>query len=181
MGERLKDGRVITGAPTDVKGAIPFVGKEGRKTLKDQMYQDFLLSKSKGEVDLQYRFDTWCNRALGVLKTIRKRDLLAEKDMGKLGISEFEALEDMRLRMIEAITTFDYADSHYDMYGIQHLDMSLADAEFSVQQTDKVIPGKDKILTPTHRPGVVKTKPDPKGKVIIGKLGGDGPPKEGHA
>ena len=169
MGERRSDGRIITGAPTDVKGEVPFVTKEGKARLKDEMYQDFLLHKSKGDIAMDYRFDTWCNRAKHVLETIRKQHLKAEFEMGKIGRAESAALEEMRLKMIEAIKEFDFTT--HDMYGIQHLDLSLKDAEMRVQETDEVLRKKE-VLTPTHRPGVVKTKPAPKGQVI--PMGGKG-------
>jgi hypothetical protein len=151
MAEETPLGIRVEGHPSDVKGSIvPFATPRESQKLKDEMYKDFLLAKSQGEIALDYHFQSWVNRSLNMLREHRKRDILSEWEMGKIGKAEYDALEEMRVKMIEAIVHMDLSD--LDAYGIQHLDLSKA-AAATVESAPTN--GRQK-MTPEHRKNVVK-------------------------
>jgi len=121
--EKLPDGRIITGGPTNVKGNVNLNVSE-IKALKEQMYQDFLLAKQEGKVTLEYTFDSWLRDSINMLRNVRQADIVTEYKLGKISKSEYDALEEMRVKMISAIIRMDIRD--LDKYGIQHLDPSIA-------------------------------------------------------
>jgi hypothetical protein len=144
MGERLPDGRVVTGGPTDVKGKVTLTANE-KKELKQQMYQDFLSAKQTGKINLEYTFDSWIRDSMEMLKGARKAEIETQRRVGTLSEAEYKALNEVRENMISAIIQMDF--SEFDKYGIQFIDPSSATVRTG-----------DGLLLPSHRKDVVKFK-----------------------
>jgi len=121
--ERLPDGRIIEGGHTDVKGSIN-ITISGIKELKQQMYQDFILAKQQGKINLEYTFESWLRDSMNMLRTVRQADIVTEYKLGKISKAEYDALEEMRQKMITAIIRMDIND--LDKYGISQIDSSIA-------------------------------------------------------
>jgi len=142
--EFLPDGRVIEGGSTDVKGRIT-LNKNEIDGVKAQMYQDFLTAKQEGKIGLGYNFDSWLRDSCNTLRSLRKADIETEYKLGKISKAEFDALDEMRVKMISAIIQMDVSD--LDKYGIKFINSSVA----------TVVAGND-LLIPSHRKDVIKFK-----------------------
>ncbi len=141
--EILADGREVEGGATNVRGSIALTPNELR-LIKKQMYVDFLNAKQEGKIGLSYTFDSWLRDSCNTLRTLRKYDIETEHKLGKISKAEFDALEEMRVKM-------DISD--LDKYGIQHINPS-----FSQMVNNSAI--DNRLLVPQHRKNIIKFKKD---------------------
>lgn len=148
--EKLPDGRIIEGGPTDIKGKITITVNE-LKTIKKQMYADFLDAKQQGKIELGYTFDSWLRDSINTLRTLRKADIETEWRLGKISKAEFDALEEMRCKMISAILQMNISD--LDKYGVQHIDPTVSQMLSAQGQ-----PLDSRLLIPTRRKNMIKFK-----------------------
>ena len=155
MPETLKDGRVIHGGPSDVKGRTSLTAAE-KKTLKMQMYNDFLTAKGAGQISLGATFDTWLRNAAEMLRTRRKKELDDDLNVGRISQAEHSALNELRENTLNAIITMDC--SELDKFGVQFVNPE--------SMSDPVNTG-DELLLPNHRKNKVKfTRDTMKPKII---------------
>ena len=115
MAEQTPFGVNVTGHPTDVKGAVKPPTAAEIKSLKEEMYQDFLTAKSGGEIALDYPFDKWVRRSLATLEGLRKADIETEYNMGRIGRAEYETLNEFRIKMIESIKNDEVTTPMFDL------------------------------------------------------------------
>ena len=148
--EFLPDGRVVEGGSTDVKGRVTLNPNE-LDGLKAQMYKDFLTAKQEGKIGLSYTFDSWLRDSCNTLRSLRKADLETEYKLGKISKAEFDALDEMRVKMISAIIQMDV--SGLDKYGIQYIDPTFAQIAAGRASTLD-----NRLLIPSHRKDVIKFK-----------------------
>jgi len=150
MSEKLSDGRTIVGGPTDVKGKTT-LSIEELKLIKNNMYRDFLTAKQEGKIALGYSFESWLRDSLNTLRTLRKADIDTEHRIGKISTAEYDALDEMRQKLISAILQMDI--SELDKYGVQFIDPTIAQVIASQQQ-----PLDSRLLIPNHRKDLIKFK-----------------------
>jgi hypothetical protein len=148
--EFLPDGRVVEGGSTDVKGSI-VLNRNEIDGLKAQMYKDFLTAKQEGKIGLGYTFDSWLRDSCNTLRSLRKADLETEYKLGRISKAEFDALDEMRIKMISAIIQMDVAG--LDKYGVQYIDPT-----FAQMAAGRASPLDDRLLIPNHRKDVIKFK-----------------------
>lgn len=151
--ETLPDGREIEGVSTNVRGSIRLNENE-LNGIKIQMYKDFLEAKQSGKIGLAYTFDEWLRDSINTLKTLRVADLETEYRLGKIAKIEFDALNELRLKMITCIITMYTGD--LDKYGVQYIDPTVAQVAAG-QSTARL---DNRLLIPTHRKDVIKIKPE---------------------
>jgi len=144
--ERLPDGRIIEGGPSNVRGKVT-LSREELKIVKSNMYRDFLLAKKGGQISLSYTFDLWLRDSMNMLRGVRQADIKTELMLGKVSQAEFDALDEMRLKMISAILQMDISDM--DKYGIQYIDPSATEMK------------KAQVLVPEYRKNKVRFHRDP--------------------
>ena len=148
--EFLPDGRVIEGGSTDVKGRI-ILSRNEIDGLKAEMYKDFLTAKQEGKIGLGYTFDSWLRDSINTLSSLRKADLETEYKLGKISKAEFDALDEMRIKMISAIMQMSVAD--LDKYGVQFIDPTFAQIA-----AGRAAALDNRLLIPKHRKDVIKFK-----------------------
>lgn len=118
MGERVPDGRVIEGHPTDVKAAavIP-----GTRDVLENIYNDFLDAKQKEEIPLDRSFDSWIRASVDMLKRHRKQELREQWEIGSIGRAEYEALEEYREKLTRTLESCNPSGWGFDQFGIQYI------------------------------------------------------------
>jgi len=151
--ETTPDGRVIEGVSTNVKGTIRLNENE-LNGIKAQIYKDFLEAKQSGKIGLAYTFDSWIRDSLNTLRTLRRADLETEFRLGKIAKVEFDALDELRTKMISGIIKMDISD--LDKYGVQYIDPTVAQV-VAGQSSSRL---DNRLLIPNHRKDVIKIKPE---------------------
>lgn len=148
--EFLPDGRVVEGGSTNVTGKVS-LNRYEIDGLKAEMYKDFLTAKQEGKIGLGYTFDSWLRDSCNTLRSLRKADLETEYKLGKISKAEFDALDEMRVKMISAIIQMDVTS--LDKYGVQFIDPTFA--QIAAGRASAL---DDRLLIPSHRKDVIKFK-----------------------
>lgn len=153
MAETTPMGIVVKDAKTDVKApvAIPHA-----REMLEISYNDFLDAKLQNTLDpkkgigMDMTFDTWIGMSVRMLKTHRQAELRQQYEIGQIGRAEFEALEEVRKKLIFVMERAEPRLYGFDQYGIQYVPIAQR-AEYK----QKI--GKDEVLTPSHRDVRIKT------------------------
>lgn len=153
MAEITPLGVVIDDAKTDVKAsaAIPHA-----REMLELSYNDFLDAKlqnslnPKNGIAMEMTFDTWIGMSVRMLKNHRQIELRQQYEMGQIGRAEFEALEEVRKKLIFVLERAEPRMYGFDQYGVQYVPIAQRE-----EYKKKV--GKDEVLTPSHRDVKIKT------------------------
>lgn len=153
MAEITPLGVVVEDAKTDVKSSaeVPLA-----REMLEIAYNDFLDAKLQGTLEpgkgvgLDMKFDTWIGMSVRMLRNHRQNEIRQQYDMGQIGRAEYEALEEVRKKLI---VVYERADPHmygFDQYGIQYVPVAHRD-----EYKAKV--GANEVLTPSHRDIKIKS------------------------
>jgi hypothetical protein len=153
MAEITPLGVVVQDAKTDVKASaeVPHA-----REMLEISYNDFLDAKLRDTLEpgkgigMDMKFDTWIGMSVRMLKHHRATELRQQWEMGQIGLAEYEALEEVRKKLLYVLEHATPSLYGFDQYGIQYV--PVADrAEYK-----KKI-GKDEMLTPSHRDIKIKS------------------------
>jgi len=153
MAEITPLGVVVQDAKTDVKASVAV--PHAREMLEIS-YNDFLDAKLKDTLEpgkgigLDMKFDTWIGMSVRMLKHHRASELRQQWEIGQIGLAEFEALEEVRKKLLYVLEHADPSHYGFDQYGIQYVPVAQRD-----EYKQKI--GKDELLTPSHRDIKIKS------------------------
>lgn len=147
MAEITPSGIIVTGAPTDVKASavVP-----GTREVLENIYNDFLDAKQKGDISLECTFDTWIRNSIDMLKNHRAREIQEQHVMGQIGRAEFEALDEYRKKLVAVLEKCDPRTWGFDQYGIQYIQQS-------ERHLFKEKVGRNDVVVPDNRPVHIST------------------------
>jgi len=153
MAEITPLGVVVEDAKTDVKSSaeVPHA-----REMLEISYNDFLDAKFQNTMDpkkgiaMEMKFDTWLGMSVRTLKERRLVELRQQYEMGQIGRAEFEAMEEVRKKLIVVLERADPHMYGFDQYGIQYVPIAHRD-----EYKQKV--GTNEVLTPSHRDIKIKT------------------------
>ncbi len=147
MAEITPLGVVIEDAKTDVKAAA---GIPNSREVLENSYNDFLDAKFKKDIALDLTFDAWIGMSIRMLKGHRMGEIKDQYEIGQIGRAEYEALEEVRKKLIAVLEKSDARHYGFDQYGIQYVPI-----EHRAEYREKI--GKDELLTPSHRDVKIKS------------------------
>ncbi len=153
MAETTPLGVVIQDAKTDVKASVQV---PNTREMLEISYNDFLDAKLKETLEpgkgigMDMTFDTWIGMSVRKMKYDRSKELRDQYDIGQIGRAEYEAMEEVRKKMIYIMERAEPRLYGFDQYGIQYVPVVHRD-EFR-----KKI-GSDEVLTPSHRDIKIKS------------------------
>ena len=150
--EVTPSGLIVQGQPLNVNARVTQLSVD---TMKRIMYNDFLDAKELAQIPMDYTFDEWVRDSLTCLVHRRRQDVQEDFMMGKLSRAERDALEELRIKMIEVVSLMDTSD--LDKYGVQWVDQSARQYAFMSKG----------ILTPLSRHDVVKPAGTPPKQIIV--------------
>lgn len=118
MAEITPLGVKVEGTPTDVRASavVP-----GTREVLENIYNDFLDAKQKGELALDATFDGWIASSLKMLKGHRMQEIKDQYSIGQIGRAEYEALEEFRVKLITVLERAEPRFWGFDNYGIQYV------------------------------------------------------------
>lgn len=147
MAEITPLGVVVADAKTDVKASAEI---PGTREVLENSYNDFLDAKFKKQVALDLTFDAWIGMSVRMLKGHRMGEIKDQYEIGQIGRAEFEALEEVRKKLIAVLERCEPRLYDFDQYGIQYVPIEN-------RQDYKARIGKSELLTPSHRDVKIKT------------------------
>lgn len=153
MAEITPLGVVVQDAKTDVKASaeVPHA-----REMLELSYNDFLDAKLKDTLEpgkgigMDMTFDTWIGMSVRMLRNHRQNELREQYNIGQIGRAEYEALEEVRKKLLYVLEHATPSLYGFDQYGIQYVPVAER-AEYK-----KKI-GKDEVLTPSHRDIKIKS------------------------
>lgn len=147
MAETTPLGIKVTDALTDVKAsaAIP-----GTREVLENAYNDFLDAKQKNEIGLDMTFDTWVGMSIRMLKGHRAQEIRQQYEMGQIGRAEYDALDEVRKKLVTCLERSTPSSWGFDQYGVQYIQ-----TENRHLYKEKV--GASEMVTAQHRDVHIKT------------------------
>lgn len=147
MAEITPLGIRVDGAPTDVKASASI---PGTREVLENSYNDFLDAKFKQEISLDLTFDSWIGMSVRMLKGHRMAEIRDQYSIGQIGRAEYEALDEVRKKLITCLERAEPRSWGFDQYGIQYVPI-----EQRQKYKEKI--GQDEVLTPSARDVKIKT------------------------
>jgi hypothetical protein len=153
MAETTPMGVVVEDAKTDVKSSAEV---PGTRAMLEIAYNDFLDAKlletvepGKG-ISMETTFDTWLGMAVRMLRNHRQAEIRRDYEMGQIGRAEYEALEEVRKKLLVVYERAEPRSYGFDQYGVQYVPVAH-------REEYKAKIGPNEVLTPSHRDVKIKT------------------------